>query len=86
MRLPTLIVHRLRSVLGQGAAVALHEPSFNGDELSNVTKAIESTFVSSVGEFVDQFEVDLARYTGVERAVVVVNGTCALQIALESLV
>jgi aminotransferase in exopolysaccharide biosynthesis len=44
--------------------------------------AIDSTFVSSVGEYVNRFEQDLAAFTGAVRAVATVNGTCALQTAL----
>ncbi len=44
--------------------------------------AIDSTFVSSVGEYVNRFEQDLAAFTGAARAVATVNGTCALQVAL----
>lgn len=63
--------------------VSLHEPTFDNTEIRNVTDCIETGWVSSVGKYVDQFERDLAEYTGVKRAVAVVNGTAALQIALK---
>lgn len=63
--------------------VSLHEPTFDNLEIRNVTDCIETGWVSSVGKYVDQFERDLAEYTGVKRAVAVVNGTAALQIALK---
>lgn len=44
---------------------------------------IESTFVSSVGTFVDRFERDMANYTGSPRAVATVNGTAALHVGLK---
>ncbi|MBD7909612.1 LegC family aminotransferase [Sporosarcina gallistercoris] len=63
--------------------VPLHEPTFDNLEICNVTDCIQTGWVSSVGKYVDQFERDLAEYTGVKRAVAVVNGTAALQIALK---
>ena len=76
------IVAAIRSVLGVGP-VALHEPSFNGNEWTYLKECLDSTFVSSVGKFVDRFELDLAEYTGAKHAVAVVNGTAALHIALK---
>ncbi|MEK4629851.1 LegC family aminotransferase [Solibacillus sp. FSL R7-0682] len=63
--------------------VPLHEPTFNGKELEYVTDCIQTGWVSSVGAYVNRFEEDLARFTGVRRAVAVVNGTAALHIALK---
>ena len=62
--------------------VPLHEPRFSGNESKYVQECIDSTFVSSVGEFVDRFENKLADYTGAKYAVAVVNGTAALHMAL----
>ena len=59
----------------------LHEPSLKGRELAYVTECIETGWVSSAGSFVDRFERDIAAYTGAAHAVVVSNGTSALQIA-----
>ncbi len=72
----------IRSVVGVGP-VALHEPSFSGNEWLYLKECLDSTFVSSVGKFVDRFEVDLAAFTGAKHAVAVVNGTAALHIALK---
>ena len=63
--------------------VPLHEPTFNGKELEYVTDCIQTGWVSSVGSYVTRFEEDLARFTGVKRAVAVMNGTAALHIALK---
>ena len=63
--------------------VPLHEPRFSGNESKYVQECIDSTFVSSVGKFVDRFELDLALFTGAKHAVAVVNGTAALHIALK---
>ncbi|OMC81682.1 LegC family aminotransferase [Viridibacillus sp. FSL H8-0123] len=63
--------------------VPLHEPTFHGKELEYVTDCIETGWVSSVGAYVTRFEKDLAHFTGVKRAVAVMNGTAALHIALK---
>lgn len=63
--------------------VPLHEPTFNEKELEYVTDCVKTGWVSSVGAYVDRFEKDLAKFVGVKRAVAVVNGTAALQIALK---
>lgn len=76
------MVEAIRSVTGPGP-VALHEPRFNGNEWSYLKECLDSTFVSSVGKFVDRFEADLAAYTGARHAVAVVNGTAALHVALK---
>ncbi|MDC1036192.1 LegC family aminotransferase [Alphaproteobacteria bacterium] len=76
------IVTALRSVLGEGN-FQLHEPRFAGNEQRYVQDCIASTYVSSVGAYVDRFEQELAAYTGARRAVAVVNGTAALQVALQ---
>lgn len=80
--LPEQVVTALRSVLGPGPAM-LHEPSFTGNEWRYLKECLDSTFVSSVGKFVDRFELDLANFTGAKHAVAVVNGTAALHIALK---
>ncbi len=76
------ITEAIRSVTGPGT-IALHEPRFNGNEWIYLKECLDSTFVSSVGKFVDQFESDLATYTGARYAVAVVNGTAALHVALK---
>lgn len=62
--------------------IPLHAPVFGGNEKAYVSETIDSTFVSSVGAFVDRFEQDMASYTGSPRAVATVNGTAALHVAL----
>lgn len=76
------VVAAIRSVVGPGP-VALHEPSFTGNEWLYLKECLDSTFVSSVGKFVDRFEDELAAFTGARHAVAVVNGTAALHIALK---
>ncbi len=75
------IVHAIKSVAGDGP-LALHEPRFRGNEWIYLKECLDSTFVSSVGKFVDRFEADLAAFTGAKRAVAVVNGTAALHVSL----
>jgi aminotransferase in exopolysaccharide biosynthesis len=79
--IPAQVVQALTQVCGPGP-VALHEPRFAGQEWTYVKDCLDSTFVSSVGAYVDRFEADLARFTGAKHAVAVVNGTAALHVAL----
>lgn len=65
------------------AFIPLHAPIFNGQERKYVLETIDSTFVSSVGAFVDRFEQEVAAYTVSPKAVATVNGTAALHIALK---
>ncbi len=62
--------------------IPLHEPLFIGNERKYVLDAIESTFVSSVGEYVNRFEKMMAKVAGTKYAVAIVNGTAALHISL----
>jgi len=62
--------------------IPLHEPRFIGNEKKYLNECIDSTFVSSVGKFVDEFEAKIANYTGAKYAVATSNGTSALHIAL----
>lgn len=75
------IVDALRELLGPGP-VPLHEPRFAGREWEYTKTCLDSTFVSSVGKFVDRFESDICEFTGAAHAVAVVNGTEALHVAL----
>lgn len=63
--------------------ISLHEPRFTGNERRYVLDAIDSTFVSSVGIYVDRFEAMMRDITGAKHAIAVVNGTAALHIALK---
>jgi aminotransferase in exopolysaccharide biosynthesis len=63
--------------------IPLHAPIFAGRERQYVLDTIDSTFVSSVGAYVDRFERDMVAYTGSPRAVATMNGTAALHIALK---
>lgn len=63
--------------------IPLHAPIFSGRERQYVVDTIDSTFVSSVGTYVDRFERDMVAYTASPRAVATMNGTAALHIALK---
>ncbi|KRR24997.1 aminotransferase DegT [Bradyrhizobium lablabi] len=67
-----------RAVGTPNGTLALHEPVFAGNEIAYLEECIKSTFVSSVGKFVDRFESMLEEVTGAKRAIAVVNGTAAL--------
>jgi perosamine synthetase len=80
--LDTQVLDAIRTVVGE-ERVVLHEPTFQGNEWNYLKECLDSSFVSSVGKFVDRFESELATYTGSKYAVAVVNGTAALHIALK---
>ena len=76
-------VHFVRKLYGTKDFIPLHAPKFQGNEKKYLIETIDSTFVSSVGEFVDRFELSVADYTGAKYAIATVNGTAALHIALK---
>ena len=80
--LPDLILQGIKNTVGEGP-VKLHEPTFEGNESRYLQDCIESTYVSSVGKYVDQFEIELAKFTGAKHAISLVNGTAALHLALK---
>ena len=72
----------IREIYKTSEFIPLNEPRFIGNEKKYLTDCIDSTFVSSVGKYVDKIEKDMADYTGAKYAVAAVNGTAALHIAL----
>jgi aminotransferase in exopolysaccharide biosynthesis len=72
----------IRELYGSQEFIPLHPPVFIGNEKSYLNDTIDSTYVSSVGAFVDRFEEETANLLGVSKSVAVVNGTSALQLAL----
>jgi len=62
--------------------IGLHEPVFFGKEREYVIDAIDSTFVSSIGEYVNKFESMMEKITGAKYAIAIVNGTNALHMGL----
>ena len=77
------LVDHIRDYYQTNGQIPLHEPNLSANEKIYVEDAISSTFVSSVGVYVDKFETSIARYTGAKRGVATVNGTAALHIALK---
>lgn len=77
-----LLVEFVRDQYQTQDFIPLHAPTFAGNEKAYVMETIESTFVSSVGKFVDEFERKMEAYTGTPKAVATVNGTAALHAAL----
>jgi aminotransferase in exopolysaccharide biosynthesis len=77
------VIDFIRSQYPEDGPVPLHVPRFNGNEKKYLAECIDSTFVSYVGEFVNRFEEQTAEFTGSRYAVAVVNGTAALQLALQ---
>jgi len=63
--------------------IPLHEPKFNGNEKEYILDCIDSTFVSSVGAYVDRFELMMALKSQTSKAIAVVNGTAGIQVALK---
>lgn len=79
------ILELIRSIYPSRENIPLHEPFFDEDDIEIVTSTVKSSFVSSVGEYVDLFEKKLAEYTNSKMAVVISNGTSALHITMHAL-
>ena len=76
------VVSFIHELYGTEGMVPLHVPTFRGNEKKYLNECIDTTFVSSVGKFVDRFEEMMVEYTGTQKAVVCVNGTNALHMAM----
>lgn len=76
------IINGIRTVAGKNN-LPLHEPRFNEVEIKNLQKCINSSYVSTVGEYVNIFEKNISDFTGAKYAIAVVNGTSALHLALK---
>lgn len=76
------VINFIRELYNTNGFIPLHEPCFKGNEKKYLEECIDSTFVSSVGKFVNQFENEVAKYTGAKYAVATVSGTAALHVAL----
>lgn len=72
----------IKELYGNQEFTPLSVPKFIGNEKKYLDECIDTTFVSSVGKFVDRFENDMAAYTGAKKAVVCVSGTNALHMAM----
>ncbi|MCL2651781.1 MAG: LegC family aminotransferase [Candidatus Azobacteroides sp.] len=77
------IIKFIRAIFNEpNGLIPLHAPCFTGNETAYLNECIDTTFVSSVGKFVNRFEEMVAEYTGASKAIVCVNGTNALHLAL----
>ena len=76
------VISFIKELYGNQEFVPLSVPKFIGNEKKYLDDCIDSTFVSSVGQYVDRFEKDMAAYTGAKKAVVCVSGTNALHMAM----
>ena len=76
------IVDFIKHTFNTNKFIPLHEPRFNGNERKYLNDCIDSTFVSSVGKYVDTFEKEFAKTVGSKYAIATVNGTAALHISL----
>ena len=72
----------VRSIYRTKKKIPLHEPKFIGNEKKYLNDCINTTFVSSVGKFVNKFERKISKYTGAKYAVATTNGTSALHVSL----
>ena len=78
-----LMINFIKDLYPSEELIQLHQPNFSGNEKKYVTECIDSTFVSSVGSFVNRFEEMISEYTGAKYAIATVNGTAALHISLQ---
>jgi len=76
------VVSFIQKIYKTTGFIPLHEPRFIGNEKKYLNECIDSTFVSSVGKFVDEFEEKITNYTGAKYAIATSNGTSALHISL----
>ena len=72
----------IKGIYSTSDFIPLHAPTFVGNEKKYLMDCIDSTFVSSVGEYVDRFEEMMCEITGAEHAIAIVNGTNALHLSL----
>ena len=75
-------IHLVQTIYNTTDFIPLHEPRFRGNEKKYLNECIDSTFVSSVGKYVELFEQKIAEYTGAKYAIATANGTAALHVAL----
>jgi len=76
------VINFIKSTYGNDKFIPLHEPRFLGNEKKYLEECVDSTFVSSAGKFVDQFEDKMAKYTGAKYTIATTNGTSAIHISL----
>jgi len=65
--------------------IPVSEPNIETKEIAYVNKAVKSGWVSSIGEFIEKFEANFAKFCNRKYGVSTGNGTHALHLALEAL-
>ena len=75
------IVDAVRQIYGEGF-IPLHRPVFEGNEKKYLTDCIDSNFVSTAGQKVEEFENLIASFVGSKFAIATSSGTTALHTAL----
>ena len=76
------VINFIKSIYNKSQFIPLHEPRFLGNEKKYLNECIDSTFVSSVGKFVDEFEEKIKKYTGAKYAIATSSGTSAIHTSL----
>ena len=76
------IIKFIKSIYNKNTFIPLHEPRFLGNEKKYLNECIDSTFVSSVGKFVNEFENKISKFTGAKYAIATSNGTSAIHMSL----
>ena len=77
------IINFIKNKFENREVIPLHEPKFNGNEKEYILDCIDSTYVSSVGAYVDRFELMMALKSQTSKAIAVVNGPAGIQVALK---
>ena len=76
------VISFIKAQYNTDSFIPLHVPHFGGNEKKYLLETIDSTFVSSVGAYVDQFETMMSNITQTQKTVAVVNGSAGIQVAL----
>lgn len=77
------IINKIKILFESNKIIPLHEPVFFGNEKKYLLDAIESTYVSSAGEYVNEFENRISNLINVKKSISVINGTAALHMCLK---
>lgn len=84
MSVQNYLYQKLIKVIKYRKDVGLHEPQFNKKDLLNVKNCITSTYVSTNGKYINQFENKLKKITGAKYVIATNSGTSALHVSLQS--
>ena len=77
------VIKFIKSKYNSQKTIHLHEPVFHGNEKIYINDTIDSTFVSSIGKYVDRAELMISNLIGTKNSTAVVNGTSGIQVALQ---